>query len=442
MANLRLALVGALVLGSVFLIRSDAQAVQVSDIQVTCKKDGIEETFNTGWDSDNEYFADVGDIAKHFCEGGFSSFGDGAEYVSDTLGDGAGRYYTGEQAVEEVEPTNDTSSSPTVSPEATSSPSTSPEPTSSPTVTESPTVSQDTYDNLKAEYDSYKAWAEQAIADYKGTISGYINRIDSLNASISERDKAIADLRARLEAQAKDVDVYKTQLQDSQIALTEATDSLLKALQDLAKSKSDVELQKAATQDLKGQLEASQKRVKELEEKLSAVEARLKEMTDKQTATATQLKTAQQTIDTLTAQLKDANDTIAEQKSKIEQLRAIMENPAAEQNLAIAKEVTEIAVAKLATSEPGSEEYESGLALLAVAAEADDPDLSEEIASLPVVGAVATQVFEAMNDLGNVGSDISPEVRERSEEVVIAGVIVGGQIAAGGAVQAARRAKV
>lgn len=42
-----------------------------------------------------------------------------------------------------------------------------------------------------------------------------------------------------------------------------------------------------------------------------------------------------------------------------------------------------------------------------------------------MVGAVAEEVLELFNDLGNIGADIAPEVRERAEEVAVAAVIVG-----------------
>jgi len=71
--------------------------------------------------------------------------------------------------------------------------------------------------------------------------------------------------------------------------------------------------------------------------------------------------------------------------------------------------------------------------LLAIAAEADDPDLPEELAALPVVGAVAGQVLEVMNDLGNIGADIAPEQRERAEEIVVASVIAGNIAVSAGA---------
>ena len=75
--------------------------------------------------------------------------------------------------------------------------------------------------------------------------------------------------------------------------------------------------------------------------------------------------------------------------------------------------------------EKGSEQYEEALEALAVIAEADDAELSEELAAIPVLGAVAGQVLDVFNDLGNVGADMAPEQRERAEETVVAAVIVG-----------------
>ena len=72
-----------------------------------------------------------------------------------------------------------------------------------------------------------------------------------------------------------------------------------------------------------------------------------------------------------------------------------------------------------------SEEYKEALEVLAIIAQADDVELPEELAAIPVIGAVAGEVLNAFNDLGNVGADMSPEQRERSEETVVAAVIVG-----------------
>ena len=97
-------------------------------------------------------------------------------------------------------------------------------------------------------------------------------------------------------------------------------------------------------------------------------------------------------------------------------------------------QITELVTAAenvLANTEQGSPEYQQALEALAVAAIADDPQVSEELAAVPVVGAVATAVLESFNALGNVGADMAPAVREEAEKTVIASVI-----ATGAAVQA------
>lgn len=77
-------------------------------------------------------------------------------------------------------------------------------------------------------------------------------------------------------------------------------------------------------------------------------------------------------------------------------------------------------------------------------AESDDIELSLELAAIPLLGDVAGAVLELFNDLGNLGADMAPEVRERAEETVIAAVIVGqvAQLATGAAMATASSAGV
>ena len=89
------------------------------------------------------------------------------------------------------------------------------------------------------------------------------------------------------------------------------------------------------------------------------------------------------------------------------------------------KEIEELVAAAdaiLATAEQGSPAYQEALEALAVAAQADDPQLPAELASIPG----AEQVLEAFNALGNVGADMAPAVREEAEKTVIASVIATG----------------
>lgn len=61
---------------------------------------------------------------------------------------------------------------------------------------------------------------------------------------------------------------------------------------------------------------------------------------------------------------------------------------------------------------------------LAEAAEADDPVIPQELAAIPLLGDTAVAVLEAFNALGNVGADLTPEVREQAQETIVASVIV------------------
>jgi hypothetical protein len=99
------------------------------------------------------------------------------------------------------------------------------------------------------------------------------------------------------------------------------------------------------------------------------------------------------------------------------------------------EQVTElISVANeiLENSEQGSPEYEEALDALFVAAQADDIEVNEELAAVPVLGATVVALTDAINFMGNVGSDMSPKVREESEKIVVTAVV-----AVGAAVNAA-----
>ena len=89
-----------------------------------------------------------------------------------------------------------------------------------------------------------------------------------------------------------------------------------------------------------------------------------------------------------------------------------------------AEVLVSIALETFETAEPGSEEYEQALDLLLVAAQQDDIVLDEALAAVPLIGDVAGAAVEVFNALGNAGADMSPQVREQSEKVVVASVIV------------------
>ena len=113
------------------------------------------------------------------------------------------------------------------------------------------------------------------------------------------------------------------------------------------------------------------------------------------------------------------------------------------------EEVTELvakAEAVLESAEQGSPAYEQALEALAVAAQADDPQVPTELLAIPLLGETAAAVLEAFNDLGNIGADMAPQVREDAEKTVLASIIATGaavqavQAAAGAAASAASAA--
>ena len=82
----------------------------------------------------------------------------------------------------------------------------------------------------------------------------------------------------------------------------------------------------------------------------------------------------------------------------------------------------------LNNSAQGSPEYNQALTALFVAAQADDIQLSPSLAAIPGLSATV----DAINFMGNVGSDMSPKVRTQSKKIVVTAVV-----AVGAAVNAA-----
>jgi len=87
------------------------------------------------------------------------------------------------------------------------------------------------------------------------------------------------------------------------------------------------------------------------------------------------------------------------------------------------------------TAEQGSPEYEKALEALVVLAQADDVELPAELAAIPLLGDVAGAALEAFNAIGNIGADMSPQVRQQAKQTVVASVIVG-QVATSAAMAA------
>ena len=112
-----------------------------------------------------------------------------------------------------------------------------------------------------------------------------------------------------------------------------------------------------------------------------------------------------------------------------ESLNTLVDIAPSEMTDAQVEQLKEVAISILETTEQGSPEYEAALDALFVAAQADDIVLSEELVAIPVLGNVAVGITNAINFIGNVGSDMSPKVREESKKIVVSAVVVA-QVAA------------
>jgi hypothetical protein len=88
-----------------------------------------------------------------------------------------------------------------------------------------------------------------------------------------------------------------------------------------------------------------------------------------------------------------------------------------------AEALIEAALEVFKTAEQGSEEYVQALEALFVAAQQDDIVLDEALAAIPLLGDVLGGATELINFLGNAGADMSPEVREDSEKVVVTAIV-------------------
>jgi hypothetical protein len=83
-----------ILIGTTFLFYPQANAAYANTNVICAKQDGTQQTFQIGWDNSNQFFADRGYIPRLYCEGGYAPSGFNV-YVSDNLSDSALGYYNG-----------------------------------------------------------------------------------------------------------------------------------------------------------------------------------------------------------------------------------------------------------------------------------------------------------------------------------------------------------
>lgn len=96
-----------ILIGTTFLFYPQAYAA-TAYADVTCaNQESTEQTYQIGWDNSNQFFADRGYIPRLFCEGGYAPPGF-TIYVSDNLPDSSTGYYNGVVPTPVVSPSPET----------------------------------------------------------------------------------------------------------------------------------------------------------------------------------------------------------------------------------------------------------------------------------------------------------------------------------------------
>ena len=129
-----------ILVGTTFVFYPQANAASAYTSVVCAKQDGTQQTFQIGWDNSNQFFADRGYIPRLYCEGGYAPSGFNL-YVSDNLSDSTLGYYNGVVPTPVVSPNPETQ---TAASETSTPVEPEPSPSPSPSVEDSQTATVDT----------------------------------------------------------------------------------------------------------------------------------------------------------------------------------------------------------------------------------------------------------------------------------------------------------
>lgn len=286
--------------------------------------------------------------------------------------------------------------------------------------------------------------------------------------SKASAESTLASAQTLLEASTTDLDVATTEFDDATLALTEATTAKTEAQSALDTSITEETAATQAVATAESELTTAQSAETIASTELTAAESLVTEKASADEAAATEVasaleeKTSAETTAS-SAQTKYSSAISAASATKPDfssiETELAKPEPAPEENgseeipaeltaenllevdlekvdpteltPAQAEQLKEAALETFETATQGSPEYEQALDALFVAAQQDDIVLPESLAAIP--GAAA--LVDAINFLGNAGADMSPQVREQSEKVVVTAVV-----AAGVAVQSAAAA--
>jgi hypothetical protein len=224
-------------------------------------------------------------------------------------------------------------------------------------------------------------------------------------------------------------------LQDAQKILSDATTAYQAAQADVATADANlVELQNKQSK-IPGTIDVAQSSVTNKQEELSVAQQELQAIppfTEPAPTPQETQKPVEKPTEVIVQPIPEPDPTATPEPSQPElPVNVETVDPQSLTSTQV-EELKTVANEILNNSEQGSPEYQQALTALFVAAQADDIVVNEELASVPVLGATVVALTDAINFMGNVGSDMSPKVREESKKVVVTAVV-----AVGAAVNAA-----
>lgn len=372
---------------------SPAHAVSVS-ANVTCEKDGQTTTDQVGWDNENPFFEGKGSISTLWCEGGYSPLGAGATFVSSDLSDSSLDYYQGIAPEPVPEPIPEATESPEVSEsesaepsETVDEPSVSPEPTPEP----SPQPEPEPTPEPSPEPEPAPEIQEPAVV------------VPPPVQVEPEPEPSPEPIPSPTPSPEPSPVVTPEPQPAPELIQTPDPEPTPEPTPEPEVSQEEV-----APEPVPTPTPTPSPSVPAPTPTPTVTPEPSPEPTPSPTPEPVQTTPKEVT----------SNTPITDVISLIQN---VVPTSLTEEQAAV---LVSIALQTFETASVGSEEYEQALALLLVAAQQDDVVLNEAIAAIPLIGNIAGAAVDAFNALGNAGADMSPQVREQSEKVVIAAIIV------------------
>jgi len=271
-------------------------------------------------------------------------------------------------------------------------------------------------------------------ASYALAVSQALTALNNANTAVTTAQQNIINLQSQITTITTDVSEAQAELVIAQDAYATAQQEEASALAEKETASANKDSASASLSSATSAYEAELAKQSIITDEQSDAESAKSIAEDAYATAQSSLDEANESVETAEQEVESAQedlDSIPEPEPEEPEAPEIPEGDPRELSEEQVEELVSEAEAVLESTEQGSPEYQQALEALAVAAQADDPQVPTELLAIPLLGETAAAVLEAFNDLGNVGADMAPAVREEAEKTVIASVI-----ATGAAVQA------